>query len=225
MAITGFIKTTLRDWEGKTACRVDLKGENIGAYSVDPLVLSSAMTMNEILDYIDGKMDFLDGVVIAGGETCNDPDLYPLLKELRKRKIPVRLNTYGHHPDILDDLIGALYVKSVCLDVPASPKSEYYKIMTGYEPDFLKNSIKILEDSGIETVVRTVAIPGILNEDTVCDIAKQFGFSKQLIIVQFDPSKSNNENLKKLKPYSASELKELVKNAKRFVKNVSVREL
>ena len=81
MKISGFLKTTLLDWDGKVACTIYLAGCNFRCpYCHNhSLVLTPDKTddlpLDEILDYIERNSDFLDGVVISGGEPTLNKDL------------------------------------------------------------------------------------------------------------------------------------------------------
>lgn len=227
MAIAGFVKTTLRDWEGIPCCKILLSGCNLNCrYCNSRLNEYSGKTVDfkEILDYIDGKLDFLEGAVISGGEPTCSPDLYGLLKEIKKRKLKVKLDTNGTFPDILDDLIGAKYVDCVCINIMAPLNGDSYSEAAGtrVDVDAIKKTLKTVADSGIECIVRTVAVPGMVDGAAVRSIASAVSFAKRYNLIRFDPGGAADPSLWKTEPYSEAELRKLAENAKGIVRNVGV---
>jgi pyruvate formate lyase activating enzyme len=229
MRIAGFVKTTSLDWEGRYSCKILMPGCNLDCPYCNQRLddVTEYIDEDSIFDYIDGKSDFLTGIVISGGEPTSSPDLYALLKELRKRRIPIRLDTNGMAPEILDDLIGAKMVDCVCMNLMAPFDNETYSSMTGKQIDVstIKKSISVIRDSKIDNIFRTVAIPGIITEDSIANIAKEIGFAKQYVIIQFDPKKTNDRKMSNIVPYSKTEMTVIAKSAKKYVKNVCIREI
>lgn len=229
MRIAGFVKTTSLDWEGRCSCKILISGCNLDCPYCNQRFDTTAeyIDQNDIFDYIDDKSDFLTGIIISGGEPTSSPDLYALLKKLRKRKIPIRLDTNGMAPDILDDLIGAKMIDCICMNLMAPLNNDSYSSITGRLIDVssIKKSICIIRDSKIDNIFKTVAVPGIITEDSIANIAKEIEFTKSYVIIQFDPKKANDPKISNMKPYSKTELTLLAKSAKKYVKNVCIREI
>ncbi|MCL2333294.1 MAG: anaerobic ribonucleoside-triphosphate reductase activating protein, partial [Candidatus Methanoplasma sp.] len=155
MKIAGFVKTTLQDWEGKNACMILLSGCNFRCpYCNKPELISNTheeMDLASITKYIKENKDFLEAVVISGGEPTINEELYKLLGDLKKLKLKIKLDTNGYEPDILDDLIGAKLVDKVCINIMAPLDNESYSKAAGVDVDVerIKRSLKILDGSGI----------------------------------------------------------------------------
>ena len=221
MRIEGFVKTTLRTWEGKNACNIVIADCDPGFPNYRPLADTAFVPADQgsVLEYIDGHMDFLTGVIISGGEPAGCPDLYKFLKEIKKRGLPIRIDTFGLFPDPLDDLIGARFADCVCVNMPAPLNKEDYSAAVGKDIDIspIIKTLAILEDSGVETIFRTVAAPGIIDEDSVGKIAEKISFAKYYYIIRSAPVKGTDD-------YSDTDLRKIGRSAKRFVKNVGVRD-
>lgn len=69
------------------------------------------------LDYLDTVKDWVNGVVICGGEPTLQPDLIPFIKELRARGLHVKLDTNGSNPKVLERLLAEELVDYVAMDV------------------------------------------------------------------------------------------------------------
>jgi len=230
MKIAGFIKTTLLDWEGKVACTIYLAGCDFRCpycHNRD-LVLRpneiEEVDENYIFEYIDENSDFLDGVVISGGEPLLNSDLISLIKKLRALGMKIKIDTNGNHPDELEDLIGAGMLDFVAMDIKSS-LNERYDIVTDTKIDVnnIRRSIHILMNSGIDYEFRTTLAPVFVKESDINAICKEIEGAKRYRLHQFRPKNTLDSSLSVLDPYPESKVLTMAENAKRYVKDVRVR--
>ncbi|OGR76780.1 MAG: anaerobic ribonucleoside-triphosphate reductase activating protein [Elusimicrobia bacterium GWC2_64_44] len=69
------------------------------------------------LQYLDTVKDWVNGVVICGGEPTLQPNLVPFIGKLRDRDLCVKLDTNGSNPKVLERLLGEGLVDYVAMDV------------------------------------------------------------------------------------------------------------
>lgn len=228
MKIAGFVRTTLQDWEGKNACMILLEGCNFRCpYCNRPDLVAGTCEgtdLREIVSYIGENRDFIEAVVISGGEPTINGDLYRLLAEIRKLKVKIKLDTNGYEPDILDDLIGARLVDKVCINIMAPLDDDPYSKAAGTAVDTgrIKRSLRVLADSGIPYEIRTVIVPGIIGHDSFKALLCGIDGMDSLIIRQFD-NRITLDPKRDVKPYPAPVLAKMAGTAKGFVKKVRVR--
>ena len=228
MKIAGFVKTTLSDWEGKASCMILLEGCNFRCpYCNRPEMISGteeSIELSSIVSYIKENKEFLEAVVISGGEPTINKDLYSILKEIKKLKMKIKLDTNGYEPDVLDDVIGAKLVDKICINIMAPLNNEAYSKAAGVDVDIdrIKRSLKILEDSGISYEIRTVIVPGIIGHDSFKELLKGIDGMESLIIQQFDDRVTLDPAMR-IKPYPKPALVKMAATAKGFVKKVRVR--
>lgn len=228
MKIAGFVKTTLQDWEGKNSCMILISGCNFKCpYCNRPDLIEEVeegMDLDPIVRYIRSNKDFLDAVVISGGEPTAHDDLYKLLKDLKQLKVKIKLDTNGSNPDMLDDLIGAKLVDKVCINIMAPFDDEAYSKAAGVTVDVDKicKSLTILAESGIVYEIRTVIVPGRIDHGSFGSILKSLDGTKSLIIQQFDPKITLDPTLN-VKPYPKPVLIRMAETAKGYVKRVRIR--
>ena len=228
MKIAGFVKTTLQDWEGKNACMILLEGCNFRCpYCNKPELISDAneeVDLSSIIKYIKENKDFLEAVVISGGEPTVNRDLYRLLADIKKLKVKIKLDTNGYEPDILDDLIGAKLVDKVCINIMAPLDNESYSKAAGIDVDAerIRRSLNILSGSGISYEIRTVIVPGIIGHDSFKKLLGGIDGTESLIIRQFDERVTLDPKMN-VKPYPKPVLVKMAETAKGFAKKVRVR--
>ncbi len=231
MNVGGFIKTTLSDWDGKVACMVFVTGCNFSCpFCHNPEVAKGdpePKDEDEVLEYIRKNNDFLDGIVISGGEPTLDRNLYLFLKKIKELGIAVKIDTNGSRPEILDDLIGAKLVDYVAMDIKAPLDPERYVRATGGFSDVekIRESIRVIIDSGIDHEFRTTVYPNAVSPEDVVEISGSIGGAARYCLQQFRPKVTLDPEAGKVEPYSQKELREMHDAVKPYVKKVVMRGL
>jgi pyruvate formate lyase activating enzyme len=233
MKIVGFIRTTLLDWDGMVACTVYLAGCDFRCpYCHNKSIVVSAEQADElddakIFDYIEENSDFLDGVVISGGEPTLNKELPDLIKKFRSMGMKIKLDTNGYHPDVVDDLVGAGYIDKVAMDIKAPLTDERYSSVAGKPIDAsrLKKTVKILMESGIDYEFRTTVAPILVKPEDIDIIGHDIDGAKCYCLQQFRPKICLDGRLEAIDPYPASVIREMAENAKKYAKTVKIRGL
>ena len=231
--IKGFIKSTLIDWEGRIASIVWVGGCNFRCpfcYAVD-LVLNPAKlpttSFEEVEHFLKEKKDWIDGLVICGGEPTVHSDLPELIQRFKKIPIPIKLDTNGTNPDMLRTLLKEGLIDFVAMDLKAvldTPAVKYNRA-AGVTVDLekVKQSINILINGNIDYEFRTTVCPAFVDRDSIIKIAQFIKGAKCYVLQQFKPGECFDPGMNKISPYPVSELKTMAKEAKRFVVNTCVR--
>lgn len=161
--IKGFIPNSLVDWDGKVASVIFLSGCNFNCGFCSNKKLASGKTENidfkKIEKYLENNRDFIDGVVITGGEPCLNSEIGILIKKLKELGFKVKLDTNGSQPGMLKQLVEEKMLDYVAMDIKAN--KELYPKIAGMEVEIknIEDSIKILKDSGIDFELRTTLAP------------------------------------------------------------------
>lgn len=205
MKILGLQKLTLLDYPGHLAAIVFLGGCNFrcpfcqnSSLVLEPETLPS-VSRDEFLGFLRKRAGILEGICVTGGEPTLHPDLPELLSDIHKTGYPVKLDTNGTNPDLLQALIADGLVDYVAMDIKAG-RSNYRKVCglekirilnpcetpsdtekhesdLGYSvhPDRLLRkicrSVDILKQSTIEYEFRTTTVRGLHTAADFEDIA------------------------------------------------------
>jgi len=230
MKIVGFIKTSLLDWDGRVVASIYLPGCNFRCpfchnrdVVLDPGSFDE-IPFEEVEEYVRANSEFLDGVVVTGGEPTIHKDLPVLLRRLKALGTKVKLDTNGTDPDMLRDVIGSGLVDYVAMDLKA-PLNDKYEDLAGVTVDLdrIKRSIEVLETSGIDHEYRTTVVPILLTAPDIEAMAAYVGGTKKLALQQFRPERTLDPNLSVVKPYSRAAILGMAESAKRYVRNVVIR--
>ncbi|MDR2865786.1 MAG: anaerobic ribonucleoside-triphosphate reductase activating protein [Methanomassiliicoccaceae archaeon] len=230
MKIAGFIKTTLLDWDGLVACTVYLAGCNFRCpycHNAEIVVNADAaerVDEDAVIAYIEEHSDFIDGVVVSGGEPLMNKDIGRFLKRLRSVGVKVKVDTNGMFPDMLDDLIGAGLIDMVAMDIKSS-LNERYDMAAGSDTDLskIRKSIDIVMNSGVDHEFRTTAVPVFVKEDDIRNICENIRGAKRYRIHQFRNKVTIDDSLSVLDPYPESKLTAMAEIAKEYVGDVKIR--
>ncbi|MCL2606961.1 MAG: anaerobic ribonucleoside-triphosphate reductase activating protein [Methanomassiliicoccaceae archaeon] len=230
MKIAGFIKTTLLDWDGMVACTVYLAGCGLRCpYCHNREMVLNADTVDgidekDVLAYIEENSDFIDGVVVSGGEPLMNEDIEKFLKKIKALNVKVKIDTNGLFPEVLDDLIGAGLVDMVAMDVKSS-LNERYNAASGaiVDLDIIRKSIELIIGSGVDHEFRTTAVPIYVKDDDIKNISMNIKGAKRYRIHQFRNKVTMDDALSVLNPYPESKLINMAEIAKEYIKDVKIR--
>ncbi|HUV23876.1 MAG TPA: anaerobic ribonucleoside-triphosphate reductase activating protein [Methanomassiliicoccales archaeon] len=230
MRIVGFVNTSLVDWDGRVSSVIFLPGCNFRCPFCHnrELVLSPGsvpeVDHDSMMLYLEENSDFLDGVVITGGEPTIHSDLPDLITDLSSIGLRVKLDTNGSNPSMLLDLIDSGLVESVAMDIKG-PLDERYDDICGVKAPLenIKRSISILMDSEIEHEFRTTIVPHLIKEGEVESIAAFIGGARKYALQQFRPGVTLDDRLSKIDPYPTERIRNMAELAKQYVRRVVIR--
>ena len=130
------------------------------------------VSFEEALAYITKRKTLIGGVVLSGGEPCLTRELPAYIKEIKRLKLPVKLDTNGMFPAVLEKLFSSEETSPdyIALDLKAAP-SRYAELLppanAGEEADAgvfnageaLRQSAALIRGAGITHEYRTLALP------------------------------------------------------------------
>ncbi|MCP4121508.1 MAG: anaerobic ribonucleoside-triphosphate reductase activating protein, partial [Bacteroidetes bacterium] len=173
---------------------------------------------------IEKNKNWLDGVVISGGEPTYHDDLDSLMKIFKDMGLKVRLDSNGTNPDRLEDLIQRGLVDCIAMDIKAPLREGKYDEVAGVSCNLpeIKRSIELIMESGIESEFRTTVCPSFLDKSDVVEIARSIVGASRYILQTFRPTNCLDKKMFDVVPYSEEEMKDFAEGARRIVKNCFV---
>ncbi len=179
-----------------------------------------SVELTEIIKKIESSIDFIDSVVITGGEALIQyEDVEEILKYCKIRGLETKLDTNGCFPDKLSELINLL--DYVALDIKA-PFDKYEEIIGSDIGDKVKKSMEICTDNGIYLECRTTYVPFLMNQQDIIEIAKSIT-AEIYTIQQFRDKSVLDKKLQGTPVPSRDELKEIGEAVKPFLKRVRIK--
>lgn len=192
-SIKGLISTSLVEWPGRVCSVLFLGGCNFRCPSCHNhrLVLQPETLpdypFSDVLERLEDRKHWIDGVAVTGGEPTLRKDLPELLRILRGIGVSIKLDTNGSNPGMLEEIIESRLVDAVFMDVKAPLMAETYFRAAGVavNPSLIARSIEILKGSGLEVVFRTTVVPGLVSEPELFSIVNSLGKVDRFTIQAF----------------------------------------
>jgi len=256
MRIGGYQQTSLIDYPGKVAAVIFTAGCNFRCpycHNRDLVLARSEgcfFEASEVLEDLEERRNFLDGVVLTGGEPTLQKDLPDFVKKIKDLGLLVKLDTNGSNTSILCSMVKNELVDFVALDVKASLDHRYARsvgiseselatilLLGGAEGDtqkqgsaseasrFLQSMVKIAE-SGVDFELRTTVVPGLHSEEDLLDLARQLSEitpKAKWVLQNFQPKNCLDPEFENVKPYDSAFFENLVKKLKVYMPAVRVR--
>ncbi len=231
MGIKGFQGTSLLDYPGRIASLVFYGGCNLTC----PFCHNGSLVLTPedhpdypadiLLREIEERLNFIDGVVISGGEPTLDPDLPAFLARIRELDLRIKIDTNGLAPTVLERLISENLVDYVALDLKTAPEryGELHRIPVDLE--LLPRSIALLRNAGIDYEFRTTCVPGLIEEADLHQLGKLLQGAPLWILQQFVPEHALAPDWRTCNAHSSTTLHHFKKIASQYAAQVSLRGL
>ena len=229
--IKGWQKTSLIDYSPFTASVIFVGGctfkcgychnpELVMGYSDIP-----SIKQKEILDYLEKKKIWIDGVCITGGEPTIYKELPKFVSKIKQLGMKVKLDTNGTNPPIIEKLLRKKLVDYVAMDIKNVLDKYHHVAGVPVETDKIQQSIDLIKNSGIDHEFRTTVIPSLVGKKEIFQIGKWLKGSKKFVIQNFRATRPLIDNsLRELQSYSKEDLEEMKDIASEYFEEVEVRD-
>jgi pyruvate formate lyase activating enzyme len=179
---------------------------------------------DDLFAFLRSRAGKLDAVVITGGEPTLHSDLPEFITKIRELGFMIKLDTNGTNPEMLSHLLERQLLDYLAMDIKAP--AEKYDLVVGAQPDLrkIKESIKIIMESGRPYEFRTTIVPDLLTKEDIAGIGQLIVGAEKWYLQQFKSDTDLvNSSFRGVTPYSSAELADMEKLARQFVKFCQVR--
>ena len=142
-------------------------------HNVELLEDTTEKSFEEIKQEIDSSVDFLDAIVISGGEPLVQTEaVIEILTYVRQIGLKTKLDTSGIYPDKIKKILDLDLLDYVSLDVKTT-FSKYRKI-TGANVGFqVKKSMDYINDAGVHLEIRTTYVPTLHTKKDIINLVDE----------------------------------------------------
>ena len=190
MEFVGIDKFSLLDYDEKVStvlfspacnfrCPFCHNGESV-------LNSNTPILFEEILEYLKSRVDLIDAVVFTGGEPTLMPELKERIKAVKELGFLIKLDTNGTNPKVIEELLNEGLLDYIAMDIKNS-ESMYLETAGCLQINMenIKNSIKIIENSGVNYEFRTTLVKEFHTEKSIREMADLVKGAKQLYLQKF----------------------------------------
>ena len=178
MIFGGIQKTSLIDFPGKISCILFTPGCNfVCPYCHNPhlarnrMDLLSPVAEESVVDFLKSRRGLLEGVVITGGEPTLHKDLGKFCEKVKGLGYPVKLDTNGSRPDVLDYLLANALVDYIAMDIKTDPRGYAPDISPVDQAENVMACIDAILSSGLPHEFRTTCLAPFVDARIVSRIA------------------------------------------------------
>lgn len=236
MKFRGLEKTSLIEWPKKIVAVAYTGGCNFRC----PYCQNSDLVLKpgkipvvegrEVLDHLESRAKWLDGLAVTGGEPTLCPSLVSFASDVKEKGFDFGLETNGSNPETLNALLERGLVDRVFLDVKAPFQWEKYSKAIGVNNrqlfENVQRSLGLLRGSEIRYECRTTAVPGLLTEADLVEIGEQLrGKTESYYIQQFVPRNTLDPEYEEVEPFNEETLKKVRERIDPYFKVCEIRNL
>lgn len=189
-------------------------------------------TIDQIIEFLKERKGKLNGVAITGGEPLLNKDIENLLTPIKELGYPIKLDTNGFFPDMIEKLIDDKLVDKFAMDIKAGWKN--YLNVVGVlcrgehcepdEPEWqskIKKSIKLLITKAPDYEFRTTCVKGLHSDEDFYEIKEMISGAKNYFLQNYKAA----PDMKDLpyKPFTREELEHFKDIVKDSVQNIDIR--
>lgn len=187
MIFAGLQKNTLIDYPGKVACVVFLTGCNFTCpYCHNPELAMGRwpqrISHGQFLDFLIPRKKLLDGVVISGGEPTLHPELADLCRLIHDLNLPVKLDTNGSRPEILENLLDNQLVDYVAMDIKTAIDSYAAPIAPTKTSPAVEKSVHLILTRANDYEFRTTCVRPFVDKTIMTKIASSIRGARRYVL-------------------------------------------
>jgi pyruvate formate lyase activating enzyme len=224
--VYGILKNpSLVDFPGHLARVFFLSGCNFACdfcHNADLATPRPGLPWRRILEVLaQDRRQWVDGVVISGGEPTLAPELPELIDHIRASGYAVKLDTNGSRPDVLALLFDRL--DYVAMDLKC-PIEEYPSFVGFNRPDQVRASIELVRSRARDYEFRTTVLADYHTEVRIRTMAESIREARRYVLQPFLPRDDLPGERRRTAPRTPPDLiLKLAEIARPFVKAVTVR--
>ena len=143
------------------------------------------MDSENVYGFLESRKTLLDGVCISGGEPTLSKGLVSLCEKIKQMGYPVKLDTNGSQPQVIQKLLDEALVDYIAMDIKTDPFHYSMVIQKDHKPDLLIKSIRTIMESAPDYEFRTTCVRPIVDEEIIENIASTIEGAKRYVLQPF----------------------------------------
>lgn len=230
MLIAGIQKMSLVDYPDKVACVVFTGWCNLrcrfchnpALVRTDLLRCNPKIPEQAFFAFLEERKEFLDCIVISGGEPTIHHDLYDFCVRIKDDYwLLVKLDTNGSNPALVQRLIDEALIDYVAMDIKTDRSQWASLLQTSDDMTSYEQTISILLKGKVDYELRTTLIKSIHSLDTFDALLSMIRGVKQYTLQTYRPEVTLDSAFCG-RTFSQDEMQQFANRARQFVQQVTV---
>lgn len=165
--------------------------------------------LSELMNTLKNRKQFVDAVVISGGEPTLHAELLPFMKELKQEGFSIKLDTNGTRPNRLNQWINAGVIDFVAMDIKQAIPQYGHLVHMPVDLEAIEESVALIRMSGLPHEFRTTVYQEGFQEEDFHSIAKWLKGSPRYAIQNFHPQEELLAPELKMTPFAMEDLHQI----------------
>lgn len=220
MLLDGFQENSFTHWSGRISSVIYFSKTNLlPAYmraEQNPF-LAKPTPWPRIRIFLEKSKDWIDGIVLAGGEPTLSKDIIILCQKIKQAGFPIKLCTNGTNPDVVSELIRRNLIDEVLIDVYAPLDFPNYSKITALrdKQKFLsiRRTVSNVLTSEFPHEIRTIVAHGFHTPQLIKELTGHIRIAKRYVL----------QNAPEEYALTTRELNTLGFAAKEIIRNTEIR--
>jgi pyruvate formate lyase activating enzyme len=227
--VKGFLETSFLDWKDHLSSVLFTGGCNFRC----PFCHNSELVLNhrclpdipeeQILANLRKFRQWVDRVVITGGEPTLQKGLPVFAERLKQAGFKVKLDTNGSHPEVVKDLVKAGLIDYMAMDIKGPTPAYERWCGTPVDRDKIEESIDFIIEGQIDHEFRMTVVPFLHKEADVYEAASRVGGARRFTVQDFVPRNTLNPAFAHLRPFSPDRMMKIRQNVEGIIHDAKVR--
>jgi len=229
MAVKGFQGTSLLDYPGRLASLVFFDRCNLlcpFCHNPDLVLRPESLPdypAEVLFDDLSERRDFIDGVVITGGEPTLARDLTRFIRRIKSLDLLVKLDTNGLRPEVTEPLVAGGLIDYLALDLKTSPGRYGELGWSGDAEGRLRETLAQMRLGTIESEVRTTCVPSLVRGCEIAEIGALVEGIDLWALQQYQPASALDPDWRNLNPLPKTALEKMAEAARGYARQVIIR--
>jgi pyruvate formate lyase activating enzyme len=230
MKIGAINKTSLLDYPAKLSAMIGVQGCNMHCpYCHNSHLIpyeftkhSQRIEQEAFFSFLDERKNFLDGVVITGGEPTIQSDLPEFCDKIKKIGLSVKIDTNGTNPHALNHLLKNRLVNYIAMDIKADLDQYNQLFKENIDVNEILKSIDIIMSSDQPYEFRTTCISPFVTTDNIDQIGRLIKGARSFFLQKGNLTK-HMVRCSEYESINENRLAELKHKAESYVLNCAIR--
>jgi len=229
----GMIKQSLVDYPGEIVSVLFSRGCNLRCpfchnpdLLIKPRAVAPPVDIVEVLEFMQQRRGFLDGVVFSGGEPTLHEDLIADIRSIKGLGLLVKLDTNGTNTSMVELLLRERLLDYVAMDIKAPlDYKKYREACERLSPEnffSIRSTVLLLKKARTEVEFRTTVVPVLHTPEDIVAIARFIEGAPRYTLQQFNPRVTLEPGYGRVVPYTKTEMQELADLCSPYVQEVRV---